>query len=62
VSHTAIRRGKHRVHDRELRTDKIVGGGWWWECRCGERGSWQATRGAAITAKVQHDRDDCKLR
>ena len=44
ASHTHIRRGKHRVADADLVTTRLVGGGWSWDCDCGERGAWNNTR------------------
>lgn len=55
-THTGVRRIKSRVHDDELRTDKIVGNGWTFECRHGCKGSWEPTRERAMHALVEHKR------
>ena len=55
-THTGVRRIKSRVHDDELRTDKIIGNGWTWECSAGHKGSWEATREKALHSLKEHKR------
>jgi len=56
ASYTGVRRIRSRVHDHELRTDKIVGNGWTFECRHGCEGPWKPTRAAAMHALAEHRR------
>jgi hypothetical protein len=54
MAHSTIRRGKHRVNDRELHTTRLVGAGWTWDCTCGEKGTWHGEREDATIAARTH--------
>ena len=51
---TGVRRIRSRVHDDDLRTDKIIGNGWTYECRHGCKGTWEPTRELATRALAAH--------
>ena len=51
---TSVRRIRSRVHDQDLRCDRIIGAGWTWECACGAKGSWEPTREEALEQARVH--------
>ncbi len=48
IDHTTVRRIRLKEPDQELRTTRLVGRGWSWECDCGESGGWNGTREEAV--------------
>jgi hypothetical protein len=51
---TTLRRGKVRRPDEDLHTTRLIGAGWTWDCTCGDRGSWSATRPEALESARLH--------